>query len=1453
MAKTWKDWLFGENAFEEPIYSRERNLVIDKLREVAQGQGDIDDLRRRLLDRNLRSLKDLSQHFMHSPQLVMKEWEAAKRFVLPHEGELGDFKVLPEDPFPGIEITMRKSGSLYRDEVYSRFAANLRTILRSGAVDVLGNLTEAQLVGYMERVDSLLPEPAILKKEPFDIKDQRLRAIIQEISDTLGVDLKVERRGLAGEPGELIFTEQGGKRVLFSIPEAFAPRPGDYAGLVRQGSTLQNIYAPGVFATVDETGQLTGELETFSELKARKILEAVQAYKSGEFKGTLRAAIAATEEEVNKLLEFMEPSIGFKPGDFSLETIYKANQLTVFNAKGEPLRGQAQRDFLTRYAEQLKLSPVAGQGKFGLLDPEELYGGFYNEQDYARKPWQFIRQFRPTEQAQAAIRSSAFGGTEWDFLDSPIAIKEFNGPSGPRLKTLYLSDEQIRHLSEVFNMPIGDGELLINSKMAEQAQVARRRRISLSEINNHLTKELMKRGITLSKLESAQRFEGFEFEGILGRNIEGALESVERDQRIRIIGVAPVINRGPEGTTVKTLDLLVEEILDLSGLEKLFGSLKGMARKVDFSRMATLKAGKETLASYLGIAPNELATFGAIGRLDDLKKDPSKLLMQKFSDVMMQAPEDILKESSAHLERIRSLPTIEQQEAAIAELGSRFGYQPTGLTIGISRLHFGGTKEFTGAGNMGTMEPRILTLLEGGAFGSSTDDLGKQLLARVMAAHPDKYLLHQELGKTLESIAGRRKPGVKDLIIDPAEATPDDMARVRRSGFWMKTNIAEIPYVYIPGYEKVPALRPIKIGSGEMVESSPVSKIFRDIENDIRMLRNEAAGYDVDTVLANFTRDNTGYISRLAREYAIAGKGAGALTRGNLIGSRFLTAASDIGERPSSFYKDISKMDLPDPNLVVGIPEEYGLQMIKEMSDIYDADAMEDMAKRFQKGELIGGAIARHPFIGPYSMQPVLMKKVNTPEPVILVPEKMKDITIHLGDQTLQKQITGGVLTGMALDKDADIVMAIALDPKLEGIIRTELTTPNSELMRAMDTGLREMEDHSIRMQLLKAKKGDAAKDLTLNQLQKMAADKSKLSVVDEEVGRVSARLQRARQAIVDSSLDRSAQLQALGLLEWLEQQPISGKHLSQNRVLSGEFERQMFMIRTGAGGDPRALINTVREMVLPDVDESKLTQSELAERRLAEAMLGEGIEVTIDGQKRFVKGIELEKTAYNISRSLDEYINQGLGKRQATIDRFISIKGAQSINLETLGKFLDANNLSRDGFNAITREAMAAINKATASARSKLKPLGRPALIAATALGMGAFLLSGPPGILPPPPNPEGEEPPQRTPQMRAPMASPHMRNSSRDEVQPGFITQQLGAPTAPGMAPNSATVIDNTGPERRQAFRTQIYARGITPKQREELGRRLGANFGGDINMTLVDSRRSLSHRTVSDMLEE
>jgi hypothetical protein len=138
-----------------------------------------------------------------------------------------------------------------------------------------------------------------------------------------------------------------------------------------------------------------------------------------------------------------------------------------------------------------------------------------------------------------------------------------------------------------------------------------------------------------------------------------------------------------------------------------------------------------------------------------------------------------------------------------------------------------------------------------------------------------------------------------------------------------------------------------------------------------------------------------------------------------------------------------------------------------------------------------------------------------------------------------------GPLVGMAGDKDADIFSAMLVAPKTEERVR--------KMAQGADAAYtNRYVQHQMRLGLMKAKAQQGA--TTLLSVQKnMQAAASKLGTVQNWVPKLSIQMTRARQAVL-SHAKGAALADAQFLLEWMEQTPISAKHLEAEGVLRGEF-----------------------------------------------------------------------------------------------------------------------------------------------------------------------------------------------------------------------------------------------------------------------------------------------------------
>jgi len=1376
-----------------PTITPKQSAAQRAIRDVTSSRDLISgNLKKKAALARLDKIENALQAFPSIPGMnkaISREWEAAKKSVLPSRMSTG-FNIGGSAPLQDIRGRLQESNNVYMQDVFRRFASNVESLSRTGQFDTLQDLTRT------------LSIPEHLRNEGRGFSNKFVTGVASELTGVLGDNVTARFRGVEGA-GEFIFSAGDD---LFTLPQSFGPQ-GLQKGLIRTGQGLHNIYAPGLFSLVDESGNL-GKSMTFTEFSSAELVKtAREAMSSGV---SVEAALAERSKELGKFMDFMEPSLGDE--SFSLETIAKSQRLTIVNEAGKRVTGDIAQKVLEKHGD--KLTPTSKAGRFQMLAPSQIYAGFTNLLDYSRKPWQSIRQLNPTAEAQSAIRNGDF--RDFQFLDSPAAIKQFKGPSGARLKTLYLSDSQLAEL-ESLGFPVGDGELLVNEKFKNQFEVTRTRRVAVHELNTQVGAQLrgLRKGNIDVLLASASATAD---DVLLGRSVSGELLTARKGTRIKGFSEVPI-----KGTGTAGYNLVLEETIQMGKYEKVFGGLKGMAKFGSFN--------SRPLAQALGMAPHELETYGALGRFSDIKaaKDPALRAMQQFSGIMLHAKslnspdaQTMLRNSSRFMSEINLAGSPEQMNKELRAMAGLIGitegsedfsriFGDAGNVEGVTRLKFGGTKEFTGAGKLGTIEPRILNLLEsqGGAFGN---EMGSELVGRVMAADPDRLAIHNELRKTFESmVEGANVPTGQNIsMLDKPE-----LQELRRTGGYIETHIPDMPSIYMPGYKDIPALAPYKVGE-DMVTTAPLQKTFRDIERTITSRTLGPA-----EKMAQF---ESKFFPELVQAYAPAGKGQGALARGQVFGSRFLTAVSGEG----AFYDSLKSMGLQE-SAVMGVPEKYGVEMIEELAA--HGQDVEGMLERFRAGKPVGAAVARHPFIGAHSMQPVQMIMSKETEPVIYMPEKT--LKVNLPGVAEPQPIMQGIATGMGADKDADIIMAVAVNKDMEQKVRSQLAGANAQLEA--------YSQHSIRTQLLKGEKGGDALGV-LSRRQQIAAAGTKLGIVDEYVGQVSNSLAQARAAVGASDMNSIAQSRALGLLEWLEQQPISAKHLSESQITSGVFGDQMKSIMAGVQGDSDLLVDTVQDMT-----------KGARNKTIRDGILGSGFDLDspfeMHGQQiKSIKGFDLKNTAVAIAEAVKGFKTSKMdGITLAQAQRYMKPGRSTTASRRNFPDMLRATSATgdkvRSAFSEYQKRTLSSINKASAQVTARIKPLAKPIMAGLAAAGFASFALSGSPGELAAPVDRVGSMPEHQA----------VIGRSNRDNVSiPELDQQALGNPSASGMRSNRQIVLDEAQSDRSRDMRMRINAQNLNATQRRELSSRLNSRFPGGLDLNIRDSRRSLSQHTLSDMID-
>lgn len=1426
------------------VSSYENQIDFINRQSRAQFVRNINDIRGQLQEYMLRSGPNGPNYTSHSPvlnmssktfetlkesavlssnqSLVRTEWQAAINATFPNPAEAKMF-ASSDNIFESIRASLRGNNSILMQRAFSTFEHNVDKLLALGETQALGMLPVSSFI-------KSVPSVGIAKEVGLTgIADARLQATIGQIQTELDRPLMISRRtieGLSGQ-GELQVGFRGAKNPLFVIPESFAASEGAAPGLIRTGAGLHNVYAPGIFGIADDMGNISERL-TYSQYKAQRILDTIMAKNLKGDTADLSHILGGVDEDIFKLADYMEPNISGR--GFSLETLFKGNQITVLDKQGKAVQGDARRH-VAQALYAAGATPAGAGSRFNLTPEKELYGPFASELDYARKPWQFSRQYTPTASALDAIRAGGLASPEFDFLDSPTAVKTFGGPTGARMKTLYLNDQQLSLLNEKFGMTIGDGELLLHERMKQQLQVSRIKRINLQELNTRVADMMKAGGVSLDNLQTQINLSNMPYKGILGRSPEGKILTTRYDTEL--IGLSPSVVKRLDQTTNTGLDVLIKETINMTDSEKVFGSLKGMARFVE-----TTPDFLAAMSSVTGRSIEELSGIEAFARAGDIKDNARKLSALTSNFILEARNAGIPVESSALVSQLQNM-SPDAAEAYLGNLASQQGFrtslsvsQKTG-GIGVAQLSFGGTKELTGAGQIGTVEPRIFTLLEGSNPAQMGNEISDELLERMVRWSPERVAMQQELMKTLKSLKGSIGPTEGSLVVEASEVgNKAKMEDLYRRGGFIKTGVNQVPQIYIPGYETVPQLHPRLTGTGAIVDSSEPGKIFRNIVSDIKDLSpSSGRPLSSDEFISRF-EEKSGHLTRLFQEAAVGGKGAGAIARGKLPGSRALTILSESNPvDQGAFETSIRSMKNVPTNVqdrIVGLPVTYGQEMFEEMKKLYGAEAIAPMEKRFMSGELVAGMGMRHPTIGPYSMQPVLFKAVHsTNAPELLITERMKDFTFAGPAGEFTKAIQMGPLTGLAADKDIDPAVAMLLAPGTEEKLRNQMLDSESTFARQAQ----QYRDHSIRMQLLKPKAIEKM-DVGVTAAERRAAEATKLALTAEEVGQLSTSLTKSRVAVMASNLPSERKLRALSLLEWTEQQPISGKHLAVKQALSGMFETQLDALRSGAGGNAALFSGAINEM-------TEGIDSQL------KPLFQEGLQLKGGGS---VSGFQIAETAEDIAGATRELRALPAGAQLAAATRYSTPSTGTSLSFNELANAIMANETrAPSAATKGARSALAAINRELGSAANKARPFAKPLALGALAAGATMAVMSSP-STMPPP-----SERPAPASDNRD-YGSTQITNATRDDVEiPGVTKQVLGEPTMRPQLQQKAAQLDQSGANRRKSLRATIRANGITPEQREALVGRVNSRYPGSrIHVNLQDDRRTLNPHSISDMID-
>jgi hypothetical protein len=450
----------------------------------------------------------------------------------------------------------------------------------------------------------------------------------------------------------------------------------------------------------------------------------------------------------------------------------------------------------------------------------------------------------------------------------------------------------------------------------------------------------------------------------------------------------------------------------------------------------------------------------------------------------------------------------------------------SGTAYGMPEVAFGGPG--LDVGGMATLEPRTYEIMK--KMGKEGQAVSEEFLERIVATTPKTLMAHQEINKTIDTLTG---------------ATTLEGGNVMRKGEkfnkFMERGGGRLPSpmgnIYIPGMEQLEQLRPFQTHTGVTTQGK-LADIYGDIAGKV-------SAVEEGLITPETFRKDMGHLTDvLRREAAPAGKkgSAGAFTRGQMFGSRFLRAVPIQGRQKDAGTSLINRATY----------DEMFTEMVE--SGLYDADELKAQQTAFHSGERVPAVLWRHPEVGEFSIQPTFIKQTTGPNNMLSLPEIRRDISFRFknaaGDLVNQsKSVTLGPLVGMSADFDGDAVALSLVSPDGDKALRKGTLQADSEYQR------RHVQ-HQIRSQLFSAGKATASDDFI--PLKRMMGDVEKLAVGQQWIAPLSTQITTAK-ATLEKFGQGAAAADARFLLQWLEENPIKAKHISSEQA--GALQAQMMGI----------------------------------------------------------------------------------------------------------------------------------------------------------------------------------------------------------------------------------------------------------------------------------------------------
>lgn len=1344
-----------------------------------------------------------------------------------------------KDVIRAIEQTLRQNESEEMVRMFRRFKTNVAALETHKAI--FGSLPDFKPMAHTGDLVQSFRGPM----------DKGIAAGAESLAQKLGATLHsrgFERQGFHGVIWEMVF--KGGKGGDFSVmvPEAID-------NIMAEGFTFQTRrYAPDMLVKTAEGMKVFTPGEMFlKEIESSIVPDIGSRLKSQtdvhRAISQARAATLGIFESLPAVPESMLPEVQQQHELLRSQRIRLMKEVgarKIWDGSPEFVpsftqMGQEEVDEFMRSAEGRRWGLTGGVGPraamFGYRSTAQWEKYYLTPEaiDHGRRTEQAYRRFQLTAETDEHLRSQE-RFRRYRNYETKAARGERTMRVG--MRAVYVDpDRHAKLLSELF---MGEGEAIGRREMGRMSFE------SLETAKLRLRPDLVEKG-----------FKGVKVGEILGTTIEG--KPFVYQEGMDIVGSTAFSSPGAgeyhqlsymqhhqfrHGSKVfgdaKALVLLRQKQEIDAAVRSITSNRETAAATDMLINMDTLKKNKALHNKQMITSLAEVVHLkNQTRRIKNGEKVLQLLDVEKFSSTMSNlATKGGVYDTAAHSRMVGNLMRFAAEEVKVSaeQFGSIFGSVPyvlgeeeaerlarqglAGTTVGgfkhstnryigamsqgvaggVAHLAFGGPP--IDVGGLGALEPRAFEILAGKAWGKQGAAIAEELKSRMAIAQPHVVAAHQELGKTLSSITGELKMGADARVFDVTKTGYDGRAFqtwMEKGGGWISPG-KSLPNIYVPGADKLQHLLPHETAGG-IEARTVVSNAYHDLG------RQAAALSEGRLTTKEFTAEMEKTAEVLRKQWAPLGKGLGAIGRGKVAGSAYLRGVSTSAAGVSSAIRDSKAVGIS-----LGAFKNMAQQMIEAG---YDRGEMEAMVERFRSGQQVSGILTRHPYIGEFSLQPTNFRMVaDLADDQMILPELEAKVTAtSSAGSTVTKTIKLGPLVGLSGDKDADAFSAMLLSPDKEKELRRSImTNDNAFTQRYMQ--------HQVRMQLFQPKKV-ASEGMTT--ISKMIGDVSKLGSGQRWVGSLSMQLTRAKEAVQIFGKGAGA-ADARFLMEWLEQTPISSKHLSAAQA--GELPDLMRTLISGleSHNAERMELAVKKIMVGSGVAEDMLTGNV----RLDKAGAEEIARITGTKVDRNIQGVNLTQAIKTMMEAMDEY--QARGGAEA-LD-FLSGRGRYSISRfpELMGQG--------------TTSVLSKVSSATTTATNIAARLGKGIIKHHKTIGLGfagslavAAALSDPNETI----GPGSRLIPQASTVLNMAKGSSRLK---QEDVMPAG--QETGSPSAPSrLAPRTAR-IDTANPGRR----VQVRARATAGVNSAAVGGAL-SGLSRNTNINLRDNRSAILPHEISNKL--